>query len=194
MIFGYARVSTLEQNLDSQILKLIDAGCEKIFSEKVSGRTGKQLELEKLISLLRPGDTVLVYSVCRLGRTTKQLFELFSFFKENNIIFKSITEGLFDTSTPMGEALLQIISVLKQMEVNILRERSLLGLEIARNKGIKGGRPKGLSEESKMKAIATANLYVAGNSVSFIQKTLNISRSQVYRFLSYQKINLKTNK
>lgn len=193
MNIGYARVSTKEQNLDLQIDQLTAAGCEKIFSEKVSGRTGNQEELKKCLDTLRSGDVLMVYSVCRLGRTTNQLFELIDRFKRDNIKFKSLTEGYFDTSTPMGEALLQIISVLKAMEVNISRERSQHGLEAARERGVKGGRPKGLTQKSNDKIGNIIKLYQSGASISSIVKTSEISRSQIYRFLKLNNIPLRGN-
>lgn len=181
MIFGYARVSTKEQNLNLQIDALKKAGSDKIFQEKVSGRSPKRLELLKLLEQIRPGDTLIVFSVDRLGRTTRELIILLNDFKEKGITFKSLSEGIFDTSSPMGEAIFQIIAILKTMEVNVLRERTMKGIEAARARGRKGGRPAG--SYNKKKASAVVALYKQKNTINFIEDNLNISRSTIYQYL-----------
>ena len=164
MIFGYARVSTKEQNLNLQADALKKAGCERIFQEKVSGRSPKRPELLKLLEQIRPDDTLIVFSVDRLGRTTRELIILLNDFKEKGITFKSLSEGILDTSSPMGEAIFQIIAILKAMEVNVLRERTIKGIEAARARGIKGGRPAG--SYNKKKASAVVALYNQKNTIN----------------------------
>ena len=181
MIFGYARVSTKEQNLNLQTDALKKAGCEKIFQEKVSGRSPNRPELLKLLEQIRTGDTLIAFSVDRLGRTTRELIILLNDFKEKGIAFKSLTEGIFDTSSPMGEAIFQIIAILKAMEVNVLRERTIKGLEAARARGLNGGRPEG--SYNKKKASAVVTLYKQKETINFIEETQNISRSTIYRYL-----------
>jgi DNA invertase Pin-like site-specific DNA recombinase len=181
MIFGYARVSTKEQNLNLQADALKKAGCERIFQEKVSGRSPNRPELTKLLEQIRPDDTLIVFSVDRLGRTTRELIILLNDFKEKGITFKSLSEGIFDTSSPMGEAIFQIIAVLKTMEVNVLRERTIKGIEAARARGKKGGRPVG--SYNKKKASAVVALYNQKNTINFIEDNLNISRSTIYQYL-----------
>ena len=181
MIFGYARVSTKEQNLNLQIDALNKAGCEKIFQEKVSGRSPKRPELLRLLEQIRSGDSLIVFSVDRLGRTTRELIILLNDFKEKGITFKSLSEGIFDTSSPMGEAIFQIIAILKTMEVNVLRERTIKGIEAARARGINGGRPVG--SYNKKKASAVVALYNQKNTINFIEDSLNISRSTIYQYL-----------
>jgi DNA invertase Pin-like site-specific DNA recombinase len=183
MIFGYARVSTKEQSLDRQIDSLKIAGCEEIYKEKISGRNKEKPELEKLFSKLRKGDLLIVDSLDRLGRTSKELINLLHFFKENGINFRSLKEGLFDTTTPMGEAVFQIMAVLKAMEVEVLRERTIDGLKAARARGKNGGRKKG--DYDKKKAATAASLYQTKNhSISEILDLTGIgSRSTLYRFL-----------
>ena len=181
MIFGYARVSTKEQNLNLQTDALKKAGCEKIFQEKVSGRSPNRPELLKLLEQIRPGDTLIAFSVDRLGRTTRELIILLNDFKEKGIAFKSLSEGIFDTSSPMGEAIFQIIAILKAMEVNVLRERTIKGLEAAKARGLNGGRPEG--SYNKKKASAVVTLYKQKETIDFIEETQNISRSTIYRYL-----------
>ena len=105
MMIGYARVSTKEQDLSLQIDALKREGCEEIYKEKISGKKKERKELEELLSNIRKGDEVIVYSLDRLGRTRKQLLDLHDEFKEREIHFKSISEGYFDTTTPMGQAI-----------------------------------------------------------------------------------------
>ena len=181
MIFGYARVSTKEQNLNLQTDALKKAGCEKIFQEKVSGRSPNRPELLKLLEQIRSGDTLIAFSVDRLGRTTRELIILLNDFKEKGIAFKSLSEGIFDTSSPMGEAIFQIIAILKAMEVNVLRERTIKGLEAAKARGLNGGRPEG--SYNKKKASAVVTLYKQKETIDFIEETQNISRSTIYRYL-----------
>jgi DNA invertase Pin-like site-specific DNA recombinase len=181
MIFGYARVSTKEQNLNLQVDALKKAGCEMIFREKVSGRSPNRPELVKLLEQIKPGDSLIVFSLDRLGRTTRELIILLNDFKEKGISFKSLSEGIFDTSSPMGEAIFQIIAILKTMEVSVLRERTIKGIEAARARGIKGGRPAGTY--NKRKASEVVALYNQKNTINFIEDNLNISRSTIYQYL-----------
>jgi DNA invertase Pin-like site-specific DNA recombinase len=180
-VFGYGRVSTKNQNIFLQRDALQKAGCEKIYEEKVSGTKIERAELSKLLDNLRKDDTLIVYSLDRLGRTTLQLVNLIAMFKEKGIHFRSLSEGVFDTTSPMGEAIFQIIAILKSMEVNILKERTKSGLEAARARGRVGGRPKG--SFNRLKAGAAANMYTKGATVKEITASLTISRSTLYEYL-----------
>lgn len=181
MIVGYARTSKKDQNLNLQLDSLKSAGCEIIYQEQVSGRIVDRPELNKMIANLRKGDICVVYSLDRLGRTTKQLIDLINDFKEKGIHFKSLSEGTFDTTSAMGQAIFQIVAVIKAMEVNVLRERVLKSLESSRARGIVGGRPAG--SYNKVKSSAAANMYQKGITISEILKTLNISRATLYQYL-----------
>lgn len=181
MILGYARVSTKDQSLNLQVDALKKAGCKDVYSEKVSGRSTRKPELEKLLANIREGDIVIVYSLDRLGRTSKELINLLSDFKEKGIQFKSLQEGMFDTTSAMGEAVFQIIAILKAMEVQVLSERTKDGLRAARARGKKGGRPKGTYNRNK--AAAAVTLYSKELPISKITSTLGISRSTLYDYL-----------
>ncbi len=187
MNFGYARVSKKDQNLDLQIDALNKAGCDKIFEEKLSGRSVFLPNQEKLFSQLRKGDILIVNSIDRLGRTAKQLIDLFYELKQKGINFRSLTEGVIDTTTPMGEAVFQIMAILKGMEVSILIERTNQGLEAARARGRKGGRKPG--SYNKVTAAAAATLYQKGDPVSDILRTLKISRATLYEYLKKEGVN-----
>ncbi len=129
---------------------------------------------------------LIVDSLDRLGRTSKELINLLHHFKENDIQFKSLKEGIFDTTSPMGEAVFQIIAILKAMEVEVLRERTKDGLTAARARGRNGGRKKG--DYDKKKAATAALLYKDGKySIAEILDISGIkSKSTLYRFLRYE--------
>lgn len=181
MKFGYARVSKNEQNLDIQIQKLTAAGCDEIFKEKVSGAKDDRLELNRLISKLRKGDTVCVVRLDRLGRRTTKLMELINDFKVKGIEFISL-ENNIDTTTPMGMALFIICAAFAEMERALITERVKAGLEAAYLKGRKGGRPKALTHEKlkKLKSLAKSKDF----SVTEICNMVGISRSVYYRAIT----------
>ena len=178
MKFGYARVSTNDQNLDVQIKKLEEAGCDEIFSEKISGAKENAPQLNGMISKLRKGDTVCVVRLDRLGRRMMRLVTLINDFKEKGISFVSL-ENNIDTSTPMGMLLFNMCAAFAEMERELIRERVRAGLDSAREKGRKGGRPRALDQK---KADTVRNLKRSGElSVKEICETMNISRSVFYR-------------
>lgn len=183
MIFGYARVSTRDQNLETQITELEKAGVpkENIYHEKISGRITNRPEFSKLFDKMRTGDTLIVCDLDRLGRTTKQLFELMEYFMEQNIALKSINQGMFDTSSPMGKAIFQIIAILKEMEVEVTRERSRKAIQDRIAKGVKVGRKEGSIQESKYHSVIGA--YNAGKTWSEIQKITGASRGSISNYL-----------
>lgn len=187
MSFGYARVSTKDQNLDRQIDDLKKAGVkeENIFKEKVSGRVTNRPEFSKLLDKMRNGDTLIVTDLDRLGRTSKQLIELLHYFDENGIHFKSLSQGIFDTTSAMGKAIFQIVAILKAMEVEVLSERTKNGLEAARARGKKGGRKSGSHDLVKYHSVI--GMYNDGKTWDQIQKINKVSRSTVSRFVKMGK-------
>ncbi|PZF87828.1 resolvase [Listeria ivanovii] len=181
---GYARVSTRDQKLDLQIDALKRAGCNRIFKEKQSGRITKRAELDLAMKTLKPGDTFVVYKLDRLGRTTRQLLELIEELRLIKVDFVSVQDNI-DTSSSMGRFIFTVMSAFAEMEADLIRERTMAGLESARKKGNIGGRPK-LPEETVKEAIA---LYSEGNtSIQDISARLNIARSTLYRYLKKSKI------
>lgn len=148
MKFGYARVSTQDQSLDIQIEKLTAAGCQEILQEKISGAKEERKELNRLLDKLRPGDTVCVVRLDRLGRRMLQLVKLITEFKEKEINFVSL-ENNIDTSTPMGMIIFNIMAAFSEMERELIRERVKAGMDSAARRGIKGGRPPALTPEKK---------------------------------------------
>ena len=153
MKIGYARVSTEEQSEDPQIDALNDAGCERIFREKMSGKSKQRPELERLIDTLRAGDIVVVQRLDRLGRSLKDLIELLDGFKSQQVKFISLNESI-DTTTAVGELAFHMIGSIAQFERRLISERTKAGLDAARARGRKGGRRAKLTTSDIKKAQA----------------------------------------
>lgn len=191
MKIGYARVSTIDQHLDMQVQALESAGCEKIFMEKVSGTKEKRSELQKMIDMLRPGDTVVVYKLCRLGRSTTHLIKLVTDWKETGIKFQSISDGLTLDDSAFGKMLFTLFAAMVQLERDLTSERTKAGLAARRKLGRIGGRPKGLSKESRTKAAAAKTLYEKNTmSVRQIAEQLGVSLATLYKYLRYEGVKI----
>lgn len=180
---GYARVSTRNQKLDSQIDSLEQYGCERIFSEKVSGRKQKRSELEKCLDYLRSGDTLVIYKLDRLGRTTKQLIELSQWLEDNNIELEIINMNL-NTKDAMGKMFFTMMSAFAELEANLLSERTKKGLEAARARGRKGGRPP-IPDRIQRQIIFMYNEEKL--TYQQIANEFNISKMSVYRVIKKHK-------
>ena len=191
MKIGYARVSTKEQNLALQLDALEKEGCKKIFQEKISGAKADRPELKKLIDQLREGDVIITWKLDRLGRSLRDLVNLMNDIQDKGAGLKSLNDSI-DTTTPHGKLTFHLFASLAEFERDIIRERTRAGLEAARARGRKGGRPKGLSKAAQDKAMIAETLYVNGNkSITEICKHLGIARSTLYKYLKYRKVTLK---
>jgi len=140
MIFGYARVSTEEQSLNRQIDALNGYGVDELLTEKMTGTKRNRPELDRLMDKVRKGDTVVIESLSRLGRSTKDLLALVEQFEEQGIVLISLKESI-DISTPTGKLLVTVLSALCQFERDLTVQRTNEGLSAARARGRKGGRP-----------------------------------------------------
>ena len=180
MLIGYARVSTDEQNLDSQRDALKQAGCEKIFTDQISGTKAIRPGLTAALSHLRTGDTLVVWRLDRLGRSLRHLIDTVNSLQEQGIEFKSLTEAI-DTTTSGGKLVFHIFGALAEFEREIIRERTRAGLSAARSRGRNGGRPKALTEKQvqMLRNLAADR----ERSVESICKTFGISRKTFYRYL-----------
>ena len=184
-IIGYARVSTQEQNLDSQIDALEKAGCDikNIYIDKASGSKADRPGLEKCLTALESGDTLLVWRLDRLGRSMSHLVKLVEKPLEDKIGFKSICDGAIDTTTASGELVFNIFSALAQFERRLIQERTRAGLESARARGKTGGRKS--IQPSDPRVITAKEMHKnKAISIQKIFETLKISRATFYRFLS----------
>ena len=177
MNIGYARVSTDDQDQSLQISELEKAGCERIFQDKASGGKINRPELGEMLDQLRTGDVVVVWKLDRLSRSLKDLIILADRIGEARARLKSITEG-FDTTTPQGEAMMQMIGVFAQFERSMIRERTLAGLHEAREQGRVGGRPKALADDQIEEVM---KMKKRGRKLGEIAKLFNVSESTVRR-------------
>jgi DNA invertase Pin-like site-specific DNA recombinase len=183
---GYARVSKHEQSLDLQLDALREAQCEKLFQEKVSGMIDNRPQLNELISFARYGDTLVVYKLDRLGRSTKKLIELAEKLQESGIELISIRDNI-DTTTAVGKAMFRLLAVLAEMERDIISERTKAGLASARERGRIGGRPKKNQKqlEDAVK-LYTSKMY----TVKEIERLTSVSKATLYRELKKRTLNL----
>lgn len=180
MKIGYARVSTLDQNLDRQIDNLKSAGCERIFNEKMTGTRSDRPELRTMLLTLRSGDVLVIDSFSRLSRSTKDLLALVDQLTEQGVHLVSLKENL-DTTTATGKLMLTMLSALSQFERDLIAERTIDGLKAARARGRCGGRPKVGTEKDKKQAVAmhAANIM----SSSDIAKRFGVSVSTLNRWV-----------
>ncbi len=180
MKIGYARVSTVDQDPQLQITALENAGCEKIFTEHASGTKEDRPVLAKMQEQLRKGDIVVVWKLDRLGRSLKHLLTVVDDMKENGVDFISITEG-FDTTTPAGKMMFQVVGAMGEFERNLISERTKAGLQEARARGRKGGRKKKLSDKQ---LVTMFKMYDSkAHSVAEICRQFSISRPTFYKYV-----------
>ncbi len=180
MLVGYARISTDDQNPELQLDALQKAGCEKIFTERITGSSTNRPELDKALEHLRKGDTLVVWKLDRLGRSLKHLIELVTQFEEQGTGFKSLTESM-DTTTSGGKLVYHIFGAFAEFERNIIRERTQAGLKAARARGRMGGRRHKLNDRQRTHAV---KLHKDGDhTIKEICELMKISRSTLYSYL-----------
>ena len=179
MLVGYARVSTLDQNLDLQLSALEEAGCEKLYQDQVSGTKANRPGLTMALEVLRKNDTLVVWKLDRLGRTVKGLIDLVNFLHQKEIHFKSITDNV-DTSTPAGRFFFHVMASLAQMERELLAERTKAGLAAAKAKGRVGGRKRKMTQS---KIESAKQLLSSGTLPKDVAQNLGISVPTLYRWI-----------
>jgi len=182
---GYARVSTADQSLDMQIDALIKAGCDRkdVYEEKASGAKDDRRVLAEVLRTLRPGDTLVVYKLDRLARSTRRLIEIAEVLAENNVELVSVQDGI-DTTTPTGRAMFKMIGIFAELEREMIVERTKAGLIAARARGRVGGRPR----TDKHKLDYAIRLYNDGeHSVPQITEIAGVSKPALYRELNRRK-------
>lgn len=197
MLFGYARVSTENQNLASQLdaLELFDIPKENIYCDKDSGKKTDRNGLNEMLGRLRPGDTVYFYDLTRIGRNFKHLITVMEYFAKHEIDFKDISNPAIDTKsmeTPAGKLIFRIFASLGEFQREQSNSKVKAGLESARRQGRFGGRPKGPSEKLKRLAPLVAAMYKdPNNTIKTIRETLEISQASVYKCLTMAKVDIK---
>jgi DNA invertase Pin-like site-specific DNA recombinase len=180
MLVGYARVSTLDQKPTLQIDALKAAGCTRIFIEKASGAQRERPELSAALDYIRQGDTLVVWKLDRLARSMRQLIETVEDLQSRGIELRSLTESI-DTATPGGRLVFHIFGALAEFERAVIRERTSAGLQAARERGKKGGRPRTLGPKDL--AAAKALLADPAIRVEDVAARLKVSPATLYRHL-----------
>ena len=177
MIIGYARVSTSDQNLDSQLDRLREAGVERIFEEKVTGTKRQRTQLDALLAQLREGDVVVVTKYDRLARSLKDLLEIVEVVRTEGAGFRSLAEDI-DTTTPAGRLVFHVFASIAEFERDRISERTKEGLGAARKRGRVGGRPPALSADQK---IEVRRMREDGRSIPEIARLFKVSQMTVRR-------------
>ncbi len=179
-IIGYARVSTKDQSLQLQLDALKTASCEVIYEEHESGANRNRPELEQALAALGKGDTLVVYKLDRLSRSLKDLIDIATQLQEKGISLKCTSQPI-DTSSSMGKCFFHVLGAIAEFEKDLIKERTIAGLEAARRLGRRGGRPKTIQSE---KIALAKELNQQGRPKVDIAKQLGISRASLYRFFA----------
>ena len=179
--FGYARVSTADQNLDTQLDILAKAGCDRIFQDKITGMSLQRPALDELLGVLREGDTVLVARFFRLGRSRDHVIHLVHSFHQRGVHFRALDLGI-DTTTPAGKLMLSIFASLAEYDRESILEKTRAGQQLAAAQGKHIGRPKGLDAENLAKVQKAMD---KGLSVAETVELTSISLSSVKRYRKY---------
>lgn len=180
-LLGYARVSTTDQDAALQIDALTAAGCYRVFVDTISGSLDHRPELEKLMDQLRPGDTLVVWRLDRLGRSIRHLIDQLQILSERGVGFRSL-QWTIDTTSSGGRLVFHVFAALAEFERDLIRERTHAGLAAARARGRKGGRPPALSPDQVK---AARRMYEQNEmTVAQIGAVLGVSRATIYRALN----------
>jgi DNA invertase Pin-like site-specific DNA recombinase len=179
-LIGYARVSTKDQILDRQTAALEAAGCIRIFADKESGRNVDREELRKALDYLRPGDTLVVPSLDRLGRSLQDLIAIVAGLRKRGVGFRSLKEAL-DTTTPGGRLVFHVFAALAEFIRELIVEGTLEGLAAARARGQRLGRPPGMTPEQIRHARAL--LAQPDATIASIARLIGVSRSTIYKYV-----------
>lgn len=180
MLIGYARVSTDDQNLNLQQDALKKAGCEKIYEDRISGAKAARPGLQQTLEILRAGDVLVVWRLDRLGRSLKDLLQIVEVLENQGIELQSLQESINTTSSG-GKLIFHLFAALAEFERNLIRERTQAGLQAARARGRKGGRPKALSPAQRQVAV---RLYAEKqHTITQICQMMGISKPTLYSYL-----------
>lgn len=178
MKIGYARVSTKHQNLQLQLDALSEAGCEKIFTDKISSQKKQREGLDEAIEYTRNGDSLVVWKLDRLCRSTKELIDISCKLDDKGVALLSLTEQI-DTSSPAGRMYFTVLGAIAQMEREIMKERIMAGMESAKKNGRSAGRKK--LDKNKIKSAKT--LLEAGATYEEAANSLSIGLSTLYKYI-----------
>jgi DNA invertase Pin-like site-specific DNA recombinase len=178
MKIGYARVSTEDQHVDLQLDALTQAGCQRLFCEKVSGAGHQRPELLRMLEQLRKGDTVVVWKLDRLARSTRDLLATVETIRAAGATFRSLSEPWADTTSHGGKFILTVFAGMAEFERELIRERTRAGRDMAKRRGVRFGRPKKLNVEQRNLAV---RLRAEGKSIKEVAHIFGVHVSTIYR-------------
>ncbi|NTG78130.1 recombinase family protein [Agrobacterium rhizogenes] len=176
-LIGYSRVSTEDQTIAAQLMELHDAESARIFEETASGANHDRPQLAVALDYMREGDTLVLWKLDRLARSMKQLIETVEGLKKQGIGFRSLTETI-DTTTPDGKLVFHVFGGVAEFERSLIRERTRAGLDAARSRGRKGGRPP----KMKPADLKAAKALLADSAIS-VQEVVGVSPATLYRHI-----------
>jgi DNA invertase Pin-like site-specific DNA recombinase len=179
MIYGYARVSTDGQSVETQVRRLRTAGARRVFREVASGTRGDRSQLRRAIAKLEEGDVLMVMRLDRLARSTRDLLNTLAAIAEKNAGFRSLGDVWADTTTPHGRLMLTVLGGLAEFERDLIRARTGEGRERAKARGVKLGRKPKLTEHQKREVIRRRD--INGETVREIARSYNVSHSTISR-------------
>jgi DNA invertase Pin-like site-specific DNA recombinase len=177
-IYGYARVSTRDQDLAAQCAELMAAGCAKVFQEKVSGAKTDRAELAKVLRRLEAGDVLVVTRLDRLARSTRDLLNVIAAVTERGAGFRSLKDAWADTTSPHGRLMLTVLGGLAEFERELIRARTGEGRRRAKDRGVKFGRPRKLTPHQRQEAIQRLT---AGETQADVARTYNVDPTTIGR-------------
>ena len=180
MLIGYARVSTGDQSLTLQIDALDEERCERVFQDQVSGIANTRPNLNQALNFARSGDTLVVWRLDRLSRSLRDLIETVTLLESRGVQLKSPHESI-DTASSSGKLIFHLFGALAEFERNLIRERTQAGLQAARARGRKGGRPKAL--DSNQRNLVVKLYDERKHSVVQICRMMNISKPTLYKYV-----------
>ena len=190
MQYGYARISTKDQCFNLQIDALKKSGCETIFREIAKGARQDRPELNKLLEIIKEGDSIAIWKLDRLGRSLHHLIKIVNELNNKNIGLISLNDPI-NTTTAQGRLMFNLFASLAEFERDVIYERTIAGLKSARARGRMGGRPEGISDDAKQKACAAEALYKQNELTSDqIAKQLKISKPTLYKYLKYRNVQI----
>lgn len=185
MIYGYARVSTDNQTLEAQIEALKTSGAARIFQEKVSSAKSDRQELQRALSKLADGDVLMVTRLDRLARSTRDLLDILDQTTKAGAGFRSLTESWADTTTPQGRLVTTIMAGFAEFERSLILARTSEGIRRAKARGVKLGRPFGLTHHQRLEALLRRE---AGEPVREIARSYNVNASTISRLCALKSI------
>ena len=181
MIYGYARVSTQDQDLELQLAALKEAGCEEIYADKISGTANERPELDNLRKILRPGDHVVVWKLDRLFRSTIDALTQIEAWSEVGIVFTCTTQGVTTSDdSPTGKLLRTVLMGFAEFERDLISERTKAGMAAAKANGTHVGRPK---KVGKLQLEDAKEKIAHGWPIAKVARLLKVSRATLYRAL-----------